>query len=339
MRRLLPASSLFVVHTCVCLAFGVSAASSVAQPTHRPIQQSTTAIARGQSNGQPSTAGNARYPTMLDMTFPEFEAAVKQTDIVLMPVGSIEEHSAHLPLSTDAINSTALMFHVQRYLRSAGVETILGPPLNIGITYRAGDGTQAADPKYPGNLTVRASTLAALYLDVLRSLHENGLRRAFLWPGHGAGGHNEALIQAVEEANRTIDGMHAYVLMYSERLQAMKLTSSTHVLSVEKGRNFELLAQLLGRGAEMPRTTHADGVETSATLYFHPEAVHPGYQQLPAPPLSILDNSGVETGRSTNPSGSGGFPFDKASAEVGKQIVDYMTARIGDAILKVVTAK
>jgi creatinine amidohydrolase len=339
MKRLPPAPSLYVAHTCVCLAFGVCAVSLAAQPTSRPIRQSTTAITRGQSNGQLSTDANVRYPTMLDMTFPEFEAAVKGTDIVLLPVGSIEEHSAHLPLGTDAINSTAQMFHVQQYLRKAGIETILGPPLNIGITYGAGDGARAADPKYPGNLTVRVSTLAALYLDVLRSLRENGLRRAFLWPGHNAGGHNEALIQAVEEANRTIDGMHAYVMINSEGLQAMRLTPSAHVLSVENGRNFELMAQLLGRGAEMPRTTHADGVETSWTLYFHPEVVRPGFQQLPAPPLSILDNSGVEKRRSTNPSGSGGFPFDKASAAVGKQIVDYRTARIGDTILKVVTAR
>ena len=115
MRRLLPASSLCVAHTCACLAFGVSAASSVAQPTPRPIQQSTTAIARGQSNGQPSTGGNVRYPTMLDMTFPEFEAAIKKTDIVLLPIGAIEERSVHLPLGTDAMDSTALMFNVQQY--------------------------------------------------------------------------------------------------------------------------------------------------------------------------------------------------------------------------------
>ena len=150
MRRLLPASSLYVAHTCVCLAFGVSAVSIAAQPTSRPIRQSTTAITRGQSISQPSTGVSVRYPTMLDMTFPEFEAAVKRTDIVLLPVGSIEEHSVHLPLSTDAINSTALMFHVQQYLRKVGIETILGPPLNIGITYDAGDGTRIADPKYPG---------------------------------------------------------------------------------------------------------------------------------------------------------------------------------------------
>ena len=43
--------------------------------------------------------------------------------------------------------------------------------------------------------------------------------------------------------------------------------------------------------------------------------------------------------RTKNPSGSGGFPFDKASASVGKQIVDYKTARIGEAILQVLRAK
>src|SRR6476620_1806040 len=73
-----------------------------------------------------------RYPTMLDMTFPEFEAAVKKTDIVLLPIGAIEEHSSHLPLGTDAMNVSAQIFQVQQYLRKAGFGTILGPPLNIG---------------------------------------------------------------------------------------------------------------------------------------------------------------------------------------------------------------
>jgi creatinine amidohydrolase/Fe(II)-dependent formamide hydrolase-like protein len=36
---------------------------------------------------------------MLDMTFPEFEETVKKTDIVLVPIGAIEEHSSHLRLA------------------------------------------------------------------------------------------------------------------------------------------------------------------------------------------------------------------------------------------------
>ena len=100
MRRLSPASTLCVAHTCVCLAFGVSAVSIAAQPTSRPIRQSTTAITRGQSNGQLSTGASVRYPTMLDMTFPEFEAAVKKTDIVLLPIGC--HRGAQLPICRSA---------------------------------------------------------------------------------------------------------------------------------------------------------------------------------------------------------------------------------------------
>jgi hypothetical protein len=32
------------------------------------------------------------YPTMLDMTFPEFEAAAAKTDIALLPIGAVGLH-------------------------------------------------------------------------------------------------------------------------------------------------------------------------------------------------------------------------------------------------------
>ncbi len=339
MKRLSPASTLCVAHTCVWLAFGVSAVSLAAQPTSRPIRQSTTAITGGQSNDQRLMGARVRYPTMLDMTFPEFEAAAKKTDIVLLPIGAIEEHSSHLPLGTDAMNATAQVFHVQQYLRTAGVDTIVGPPLNIGITNEAGDWARDGTYAYPGSLTISKSTFVALYVDVLRSLHDNGLRRAFLYIGHLGIRHVEAVVHVVEEANRTIEGMTVYAAVDSEMLDRIKLAPSTHILSVDKGRNFEMVAQLLGRGSEMPRTTHADGAETSWTLYLYPEAVRPCYERFPQSPSSIFLEVLRSGDRSKNPSGRGGFPFDKASADVGKRIVDYKTARIGDAILQVLKAK
>ncbi len=272
---------------------------------------------------------------MLDMTFPEFEAAVKKTDIVLMPIGAIEEHSSHLPLGTDAMNAVAQLFEVQKYLHKTGVETILGPSLNIGITNEADDWARDGTYVYPGSLTIGRGTFVALYLDVLRSLHDNGIRRAFLYLGHLGTRHVEAVLQITEEANRRITGMAVYALVDSEMLERMKRLPGTHIRSVEKGRNFEGVAQLLGSGSEMPRTTHADGAETSWTLHFYPEAVRPGFERFPQSPSSAFLEV-LRTGdRSKNPSGSGGFPFDKASAAVGKQIVEYKTARVGDTILGV----
>jgi len=338
-KRLSPASTLCVAHTCVWLAFGVSAVSLAAQPTSRPIRQSTTAITGGQSNDQRLMGASVRYPTMLDMTFPEFEAAAKKTDIVLLPIGAIEEHSSHLPLGTDAMNATAQVFHVQQYLRTAGVDTIVGPPLNIGITNEAGDWARDGTYAYPGSLTISKSTFVALYVDVLRSLHDNGLRRAFLYIGHLGIRHVEAVVEVVQEANRRIDGLTVYATIDSEVLERMKLVPSSHILSVEKGRNFEMVAQLLGQGTELPRTTHADGAETSWTLYFYPHVVRPGYERLPQSPSSRFLEVLSSGDRTKNPSGSGGFPFDKTSAEVGKQIVDYKTARLGEAILQVLRSK
>jgi len=294
---------------------------------------------RGQSNEKPSSGTHVRYPTMLDMTFPEFEAATKRTDIVLVPMGPIEQHSSHLPLGTDAMNATAQMFEVQEYLRKAGVDTILFPSLNIGITNEADDWTRDGTYGYPGSLTVGKSTFVALYVDVLRSLHDNGLRRAFLFPGHGGRRHVKAVVEVVEEANHRIPGMEVFATINSETLDVIKQAPGAHILSVTKGRNFELLAQLLGRGPELPSTSHADGVETSLTLYFYPDAVRPGYERFTVSPSSIFLEV-LRTGdRSKNPSGTGGFPFDKASAEIGKQIVEYRTPQIGDAMLRVLRPK
>jgi creatinine amidohydrolase len=299
----------------------------------------THAINRTETSQVVAPTRVVRYPTMLDMTFPEFEAAVQKTDIVLLPIGAIEEHSSHLPLGTDAMNATAQMFEVKAYLRSAGFDTIIGPPLNIGITNEGGDWTRDGTYAYPGSLTIRRDTFVALYVDVLRSLHDNGLRRAFLYVGHLGTRHVEAVVRVVEEANRTIKGMTVYATLDSEMLDRMKLAPSPGILSVDKGRNFEMVAQLLGRGTELPSTTHADGAETSWTLHFYPETVRRGYERFPQSPSSVFREV-LRTGdRSKNPSGSGGFPFEKASAEVGKRIVDYKTARIGEAILQVLKVK
>lgn len=220
-------------------------------------------------------------------------------------------------------------------MRSAGAETIVGPPLNVGITNEAGDWTRDGTYAYPGSLTISKSTFVALYVDLLRSLHDNGVRRAFLYIGHLGTRHVQAVVELVQEANRKIDGMTVYTMVDGETMDRMKLARSTHILRVERLRNFEMVAGLLGRGTEMPTTSHADGAETSWTLHFYPEAVRPGFERLMVSTSSIFREVLSSGDRSKNPSGTGGFPFDKASAAIGKQIVEYRTTRIGETILEV----
>ena len=61
----------------VFVATAVSLATSPATHTINPTEWRQEA-ARAQAG---------KYPTMLEMTFPEFETAVRGTDIILLPIG------------------------------------------------------------------------------------------------------------------------------------------------------------------------------------------------------------------------------------------------------------
>jgi creatinine amidohydrolase len=280
-------------------------------------------------------ANTRSYPTMLDMTFPEFETAIAKTDAMLLPVGAIEAHGPHLPLNTDASGAVAQLSDVREKLRLEGYETILGPLLNIGITNEAGDRARDGTYMYPGSLTIRFETFVALYVDLLQSLRDSGVRRVFLYSGHLGGRHLEAVIAAAQEASSKIDGLEAYALIDTERLERLKVKSDGHILPIKNGLNFPMLTDLLGKGVEPAYSTHADGWETSLMLYFRPDVVRSGYERLPQSPSSRFFEAAVSGDRSKNPSAMGGFPTDKASAASGKTIADYRTARISDAILEI----
>jgi len=301
------------------------------------LMVNVTFAVQGYLQSQPAAGAKnlpIKYPTMLDMTSPEFGAAVAKSDIALLPIGAIEEHGSHLPLGTDAVGAVAQVYYVQQYLRKAGVETVIGPPLNIGITNEANDRSRDGTYMYPGSLTIGEKTFVSLYVDVLRSMHDNGLRRVFVYSGHLGGRHLEAIVKTVEEANRSIDGMKVYAFIESERLEQMKLKPSVSVLPIEKGQNFEMLTRLLGVGKEQAFSTHGDGTETSLMLFFQPDAVRTGYERVPQSPSSKFFEAIFSGDPAKNPAGTGGFPYEKATALVGKKIVDYRTPIIGDAILK-----
>src|SRR5882672_12233857 len=90
------------------------------------------------SSEKAMVANTRSYPTMLDMTFPEFETAIAKTDAMLLPVGAIEAHGPHLPLNTDASGAVAQLSDVREKLRLEGYETITGtagtaPPPSVEL--------------------------------------------------------------------------------------------------------------------------------------------------------------------------------------------------------------
>jgi creatinine amidohydrolase len=269
---------------------------------------------------------------MLSMTFPEFESEVANTKVVLLPIGSIEEHGAYLPISSDAILGVAELQDVQELLSAHGIRTVIGPPLNIGITNEARDWSRDGTSMYPGSLTVSADAFANIYLDVLRSLKNNGMERVYLVSGHLGGRHLETVARIAEEAEGKIPGLKVFAVIDSERLEELKLQPSAAVLPIKSGLNFAMLTGLLGVGDEPSVTVHADGWETSLMLHYYPELVRPGFQKAPHAISSRFIEASDTGDRSKDPSGVGGFPTAKASAAIGQQIAEYRVGRISEAI-------
>jgi creatinine amidohydrolase len=273
---------------------------------------------------------------MTEMTFPEFQAAVEKTNIALIPMSAIEEHGPHLPLSTDSIIVLGQLGDVQSFLRKNGVDTIIGPLLQIGVTTEAEDWSRDGTYAYPGSLTIGIDTFVALYLDLIRSMREKGLRRFFLYSGHYGPRHLKAMVRIAEEAREKINDAQVYALIHAETMQRLQIHPTDRILAVERGRNFELLDQLLGHGPERPTSTHADGAETSEVLYRNAEAVRAHFQRLPESPSSRFFEA-YKVGRpELNPSGMGGYPTTRASAEVGRMIGESRARSIGVAILQAV---
>lgn len=111
---------------------------------------------------------------MDELTWPEFADLVKETDIALIPVGSMEEHSLHGPLGTDNFIADEL---AQRIAKK--VKAVLYPVLKFGHGWSGFDTTM-----WPGTLSISAETLTSLYKELAEELVRHGLKRILFVSGH-----------------------------------------------------------------------------------------------------------------------------------------------------------
>ncbi|WP_031469036.1 mycofactocin biosynthesis peptidyl-dipeptidase MftE [Sciscionella sediminilitoris] len=104
---------------------------------------------------------------LADTTWPELD----QAGLVLVPVGSIEQHGPHLPLDTDTAIATAVTH------TAAG---ILGAWSAPAIAYGASGEHQG----FPGTSSIGTDTLRLLLIELVRSMRV-WARRVLLVNAHG----------------------------------------------------------------------------------------------------------------------------------------------------------
>jgi creatinine amidohydrolase len=175
-----------------------------------------------------------RHPDRLleRLSQPAAAGLIAASGVAVVATGSVEQHGGHLPLGTDAFAAASIAERVAARLGT--VVASLGP---AGVAHY--------HLPWPGTLSLRPSTLAAVLVDVCGGLRGAGAQRIVVVNWHE--GNSPTLRLAADEAQRR----HGVQVVIAESHVI------THTLYPE----------------EM-EFTHAGSMETAAVLAYDPSLVH-----------------------------------------------------------------
>lgn len=116
-----------------------------------------------------------------EMRWPEIEELVRLPNVIILPVGSTEQHGRHLPLNTDMFTSVYLAEQVAAKVTAEfGIRVVVAP----SIPYGEAGGTPPFSKLLPGTISVKADTIINLIEDVVRSLVTQSFKNIFILNGH-----------------------------------------------------------------------------------------------------------------------------------------------------------
>jgi creatinine amidohydrolase len=172
----------------------------------------------------------------LDLAPPDIAWFQERSDLILIPIGSCEQHGAHLPLGTDTITALEVS---RRAARKADV--IYAPPLWAGYSPQHLRDTESG----VGTITLRASTFCDALYDIARSLIHHGWNKLVFVNGHGS---NTKVIDPLLRRIRYETG--AFVALYKPYAE----------------RYIGILEGLLENPADETPGWHASELETSQVM-------------------------------------------------------------------------
>jgi creatinine amidohydrolase len=181
---------------------------------------------------------------LLDLTPPDIAWFQERSDLILIPIGSCEQHGAHLPLGTDTITALEVS---RRAAEKADVP--YAPPFWAGYSPQHMRESEAG----VGTITLRASTLNEALYDIARSLIHHGWNKLVFVNGHGS---NTKVIDPLLRRIKYETG--AFVALYKPYAE----------------RYIGLLSDLLENPPDETPGWHASELETSQVLAHNAELVH-----------------------------------------------------------------
>ena len=106
-----------------------------------------------------------------ELSWKEIENLTKTMDMVIVPVGTCEQHGPHLPLAVDTIDCYEI---AKRVSAKTGVPVI--PPMMYGCSQSHG--------KFPGTLSIRPETMIRMLSELAEWLYKSNIRKILFLNGH-----------------------------------------------------------------------------------------------------------------------------------------------------------
>jgi creatinine amidohydrolase len=169
-------------------------------------------------------------------TWVEIREIVKQQPVVILPVGSTEDHGYHLPLDVDNFLSWEVC---EEAARRAPDEMLLLPQIPYGFEDHHMD--------FPGTITVTSRHMMDFVIDITKSVARHGFKKILIVDGHGS---NMPLLDLAARQTVVETDAHCGLVAW---------------WSLDRPANARILTSDV--------QSHADEIETAVYLHLNTEAV------------------------------------------------------------------
>jgi creatinine amidohydrolase len=208
---------------------------------------------------------------MEELTWTAIDALDRDSTLIILPVGMLEQHGPHLPVGSDTLAvAYEANFVAQRVSRtSPGWSVVMMPAIAYG---HSGANNLGDLPIHPGTYALRQSTFRALLADVGAQLAQNGFKWIFVLNGHGAPSH----AVATDEACHFVSERFGVTMLDVTAL--FRADQEIQARGAEMNARFFSPAEIASFGMDV----HAGVGETAGMLAIRPDLVRPNYRTLPS---------------------------------------------------------
>lgn len=254
------------------------------------------------------------------LTWREVDQRRTSSPLVIVPVGSCEQHGPALTLATDTERATAFSYLVADRIAPLALVT---PTIPVGVSEH--------HMRFPGTLTVSPETFVQFIFEIVDSLVRHGWQRVFVLTGHGG---NDAALGVL--STRIMRQLPHLCFAWSGISPLVSDVSAEHSSSALRGHSCELeTSQTMYLSPGSVRSEHLEAgtydrsqLTSQAALSRLRKSIH-----YPLPYDRVTPTGALGDGRQAN-LGLGKLLIDTAIDRLASFLTEFATSDVAPSIAK-----